>query len=256
MSADPTHCEALFRYALRLGDDSLILGQRLGEWCGRAPMLEVDLALANLGLDLIGQATHLLTYAGTVESAGRDGDQLAFHRDVLDYANCLLVEQPNGDFARTIVRQFFFSQWQLLLFRGLCNSTDETLAGIAKKAVKEVAYHVRFASEWMVRLGDGTEESRRRALSGIDWCYRFIDELFETDVTTRELAAAGVAPNPAGLRETYDAAIGAVLAEATLPYPAPRRGVGGGRMGRHSEHLGHLLAEMQFLPRAYPDAVW
>jgi len=248
--------EALFRYVLRLGDDSLILGQRLGEWCGRAPMLEVDLALANLGLDLIGQAIHLLAYAGEIEGAGRDGDRLAFHRDVLDYSNCLLVEQPGGDFARTIARQFFFSHWQLLLFQGLCGSTDETLAGIAKKAVKEVAYHVRFASEWIVRLGDGTEESRRRILSGIDWCWRFVDELFETDAVTRQLVATGVAVDPSGLREAYDTAIGLVLDEATLPRAAPRRGVVGGRQGRHSEHLGHLLAEMQFLPRAYPDAVW
>jgi ring-1,2-phenylacetyl-CoA epoxidase subunit PaaC len=256
LNGDLDSRDDLFRYVLRLADDSLILGQRLGEWCGHAPMLEVDLALANLGLDLIGQASHLLAYAGEIEDAGRDGDRLAFHRDVLDYANCLLVEQPNGDFARTMARQFFFSHWQLLVLEGLCQSTDETLAAIAKKAVKEVAYHVRFASEWTVRLGDGTEESRRRLLSGVDWCWRFVDELFEKDAVTRRLAAAGVAVDPAGLRAAYDAAIGAVLDEATLPRPAPRRGVAGGRHGRHSEHLGHLLAEMQFLPRAYPDAVW
>jgi ring-1,2-phenylacetyl-CoA epoxidase subunit PaaC len=256
MSANLDRREALFRYALRLGDDSLILGQRLGEWCGHAPMLEVDLALANLGLDLIGQATHFLAYAGEIEGAGRDGDRLAFHRDVLDYTNCLLVEQPNGDFARTIARQFFFSTWQKLLLEGLSNSADDMLAAVAKKAAKEVAYHVRFASEWMVRLGDGTEESRTRLASGIDWCWRFVDELFETDAVTRLLVAEGVAVDPASLSAPYDAAIEAVLAEATLPRPASRRGVTGGREGRHSEHLGHLLAEMQFLPRAYPDAVW
>jgi ring-1,2-phenylacetyl-CoA epoxidase subunit PaaC len=248
--------EALFRYALRLGDDSLVLGQRLGEWCGKAPMLELDLALANFGLDLIGQATHLLGYAGTIEGAGRDGDQLAFHRDVLDFANCLLVEQPNGDFARTIARQFLFSLWRIGLLAGLCASTDATLAGVAKKAVKETAYHVRLSSEWMVRLGDGTDESRERVTEGLDWCWRFVDELFEVDEVTQTLMAQGVAPDPAALRGPFDAAVDAVLAEATLARPASRRGVVGGRVGHHSEHLGHLLSEMQFLPRAYPGAVW
>ena len=247
---------ALARYALRLGDDSLVLGQRLGEWCGHAPMIEVDLALTNLGLALIGQASHFLAYAGEVEGEGRDADRFAFHRDVLDYANCLLVEQPNGDFARTISRQVFFSHWQKLLLEGLSASTDPTLAAIARKAVKEVSYHVRFASEWMVRLGDGTEDSRRRMLTGIDWCWRFVDELFEADDITRLLAGEGIGVDPSSLRAAYDAAIDAVLAEATLPRPAVRRGVAGGRTGRHSEHLGHLLAEMQFLPRAFPDAAW
>ena len=256
MTTDIEFRQALFRYALRLGDDSLVLGQRLGEWCGAAPMLEIDLALANLGLDLIGQATHFLNYAGEIEGAGRDGDRLAFHRDVLDYANCLMVEQPNGDFARTIARQFFFSHWQKLLLAGLCASSDAALAGIAKKAVKEVAYHVRFASEWMVRLGDGSDESRRRMLSGVDWCWRFVDELFEPDAVTHLLVAEGVVVDPVSLRGAYDQAIDAVLAEATLDRPAHRRGVLGGRRGHHSEHLGHLLAEMQFLPRAYPDATW
>src|SRR5665213_2765160 len=248
--------QALFRYALRLGDDSLVLGQRLGEWCGHAPTLEVDLALANLALDLIGQATHLLGYAGEVEGAGRDGDKLAFHRDVLDFANCLLVEQPNGDFARTIARQFLFSLWRKGLLEALCNSTDTTLAGVAKKAIKETRYHLRFASEWIVRLGDGTDESRARVIDGLDWCWRFVDEPSEADAVTQALVAEGVAPDPAGLREAFDAELDKVLAEATLERPAARRATVGGRVGHHSEHLGHLLAEMQFLPRAYPDAVW
>ncbi|MGI8840569.1 MAG: 1,2-phenylacetyl-CoA epoxidase subunit PaaC, partial [Caulobacteraceae bacterium] len=208
--------EALFRYALRLGDDSLVLGQRLGEWCGKAPLLEIDLALANLGLDLIGQATHFLGYAGEVEGAGRDGDQLAFHRDVLDFESCLLVEQPNGDFARTIARQFLFSAWREPLFEELCGSADATLAGVAKKAVKETAYHVRFAAEWMVRLGDGTEESRRRMTDGLDWCWRFVDELFEVDAVTQSLVAADVAPDPAALRAPFDERLEAVLAQAGL----------------------------------------
>jgi ring-1,2-phenylacetyl-CoA epoxidase subunit PaaC len=248
--------EALFQYALRLGDDSLVLGQRLGEWCGHAPTLEIDLALANLGLDLIGQATHFLNYAGDVEGAGRDGDKLAFHRDVMDFTNCLLVEQPNGDFARAVVRQFLFSLWRKGLFEALSASADATLAGVAKKAVKETLYHLRFAAEWMVRLGDGTAESHARAVDGLDWCWRFVDELFEADAVTRTLMAAGVAPGPAGLRGAFETELNAVLGRATLERPAARRGVGGGRQGRHSEHLGHMLSEMQFLPRAYPDAVW
>jgi len=248
--------DALFRYALRLGDDALVLGQRLGEWCGKAPALEIDLALANFGLDLIGQATFLLGYAGELEGAGRDADRLAFHRDVMDYANCLLVEQPNGDFARTIARQFLFSAWRSPLFEDLAASTDATLAGVAKKAVKETAYHLRFSREWIVRLGDGTDESRTRLVAGLDWCWRFVDELFEPDEVTSALVDAGIAPDPGGLRARFDAEIDKTLGEAGLERPPARRPVVGGRSGRHSEHLGHLLAEMQFLPRAYPDARW
>jgi ring-1,2-phenylacetyl-CoA epoxidase subunit PaaC len=251
-----TLTDALFRYALRLGDDSLVLGQRLGEWCGKAPALEVDLALANLGLDLIGQATLLLDYAGEVEGAGRDADRLAFHRDVLDYSNCLLVEQPNGDFARTIARQFLFSAWRHALFADLSGSADPTLAAVAKKAAKETAYHLRFSREWMARLGDGTEESRRRLIDGLDWCWRFVDELFAPDEVAALLTEAAIAPDPAALRAGFDAEVDAALAQARLERPAPRRAVVGGRVGRHTEHLGHLLAEMQFLPRAYPDAQW
>lgn len=246
----------LAAYATRLGDDGLILGQRLGEWCGHAPSLEIDLALANFGLDLIGQAQHFLAYAGELEAAGRDADKLAFHRDVMDFTNCLLVEQPNGDFAQTIARQFFFSAWQELLFQALSASADETLAAVAKKAVKEVAYHARFSGEWIVRLGDGTEESRARMIAGLDWMWRFVDELFEMDEVDQRLLAAGIAVDQAALRRDWDARIDAVLAEATLDRPAPRRATVGGRVGRHSEHLGHLLSEMQFLQRAYPDQVW
>ncbi|HEX4534911.1 MAG TPA: 1,2-phenylacetyl-CoA epoxidase subunit PaaC [Rhizomicrobium sp.] len=238
------HDPKLLDHALRLGDDSLILGQRLSEWCGHAPMLEVDLALANIGLDLIGQATHFLNFSGEVEGKGRDADALAFRRDVLDFKNCLLVEQPNGDFAQTIARQFLFSNWQELLFRELCAAPEPRLVAIAQKAVKEVAYHARYANEWVVRLGDGTEESRARMIAGLDWMWRFVDELFDADVG---------APS---LRGDWDARIAATLGEAKLETPKTRRGVKGGRAGHHSEHLGHLLTEMQFLQRAYPDAVW
>lgn len=219
--------------ALRLGDDSLILGQRLGEWCGHAPMLEVDLALSNIALDLVGQATLFLSVAG-------DADQLAFRRDVLDYRNCLMVEQPNGDFAQTIARQFLFSAWQELMLKELCSSSE--FGAIAAKSVKEVAYHTRYACEWVVRLGDGTDDSRARMIAGLDWMWRFVDELFSGDAGS--------------LRPEWDARVGATLQEAGLDLPKTRRGITGGREGRHTEHLGHILSEMQFLQRAYPGATW
>src|SRR5438876_3064798 len=210
---------ALFEYACRLGDDSLILGQRLSEWCGHAPMLEIDLSLANIGLDLIGQATHFLKLAGDVESKGRDADALAFRRDVLDFRNCLLVEQPNGDFAQTIARQFLFSNWQELLFNGLCDSKNQTIAAVAAKAVKEVTYHVRLANEWVVRLGDGTCESRARTTNGLDWMWRLVDELFDVDDTTEALIASGIAVDARKLRHEWDFRIAAVLQDATLDTP-------------------------------------
>jgi ring-1,2-phenylacetyl-CoA epoxidase subunit PaaC len=251
-------CEesALFEYALRLGDDSLILGQRLGEWCGHAPALEVDLSLANFGLDLIGQAILFLGVAGAVEGKGRDADRLAFHRDALAFRNCLAVEQPNGDFAQTIARQFLFSTMQVALFDGLTASAEPRLAEIAAKAVKEVRYHAELAADWVIRLGDGTEESRTRMIDGFDWFWRFVDEMFEMDATERMLAAEGIAVDRATLRAGFDVQVNIVLREATLPLPEYPRAVLGGRRGHHSEHLGHLLAAMQFLPRTYPDAVW
>ncbi len=248
--------DALATYALRLGDDSLILGQRLGEWCGHAPALEVDLSLANVALDQIGQATHFLNLAGALEGEGRDGDKLAFHRDVMDFTNCVLVEQPNGDFAQTIARLFLFAHYQELLFTALTASKDTQLAAIAAKAVKETAYHATLASDWVVRLGDGTEESRARMIAGLDWMWRFVDELFVTDEVDAAALKAGVGVDKAALRAAWDQRVDAVLAEATLPRPAARRPVLGGRSGRHSEHLGHLLSEMQFLQRAYPGATW
>lgn len=246
----------LAQYALRLGDDALILGQRLSEWCGHAPALEIDLSLANIALDLVGQATHFLGLAGEIEAKGRDADALAFKRDVLDFSNCLLVEQPNGDFAQTIARQFLFSHFQELQFGALTGSTDPRLAAIAAKAVKEVAYHARLASDWVARLGDGTDESRARMIAGLDWMWRFVDELFLMDAIETKLASQGIAADKLALRAAWDARIDAVLAEATLSRPAPHRPVLGGREGHHSEHLGHLLSEMQFLQRAYPGATW
>jgi ring-1,2-phenylacetyl-CoA epoxidase subunit PaaC len=235
---------SLFDHAIRLGDDALILGQRLSEWAGHAPMLEVDLALSNIALDLIGQATLFLTLAGEEEGRGRDADALAFRRDVLDFRNCLLVEQPNGDFAQTIARQFLFSNWQELLMQEIAAAPSPALAAIGAKAVKEVAYHARYALEWVVRLGDGTEESRARMIAGLDSMWRFADELFDEKDGTPSL------------RPAWDARIDTALNQAKLERPKPRRGVKGGRSGHHSEHLGHLLAEMQFLQRAYPGAAW
>ncbi|HET9459837.1 MAG TPA: 1,2-phenylacetyl-CoA epoxidase subunit PaaC [Sphingomicrobium sp.] len=247
---------ARFEYLVRLGDDSLILGQRLSEWCGHAPALEVDLSLANIALDLVGQAMLLLGEAGSCEGAGRDGDRLAFHRDVLDFKNCLLVEQPNGDFARTIARQLLFSTWQHLLLQRMTASADRFLAEYAAKAVKEVAYHRELASEWTIRLGDGTEESARRMADGLDWCWRFIPELFEVDETLEAAIARGIAPDPRLFEDEYRSTLAAVLTEAKLEPPADQRPILGGRRGHHSEHLGHILAVMQFLPRTYPDASW
>lgn len=268
--------QPLVDYLLRLGDDSLILGQRLGEWCGHAPSVEVDLSLANIALDLIGQATHFLDHAGRIEGKGRsrgsdgpqpseampgawrprDGDRLAFHRDVLDYRNCLLVEQPNGDFAQTMARQFLFSTWQHMLFERLTASKDELIASVAAKAVKEVAYHQELSAEWVIRLGDGTEESRQRMVDGLDWNWRFIPELFEMDAVAREMVERGIGVDVSTFRSDYDDKLRAVLEEATLEAPGDQRPILGGRDGHHSEHLGHLLAVMQHIPRSYPDATW
>lgn len=251
-----TDGHATFDYLLRLGDDSLILGQRLTEWCGHAPVLEVDLSLANIGLDLIGQATFFLGLAGEIEGKGRDADRIAFHRDVLQFRNCLLVEQPNGDFAQTIARQFLFSTFQYALFDALTRSTDPRIAEIAAKAVKEVRYHADLAADWVIRLGDGTDKSRTMMIDGLDWFWRFVDEMFEMDAIEQALADDGIAANKAALRAGFDKILSDVLTEATIPVPKLPRAVKGGRVGHHSEHLGHLLAQMQYLPRAYPDAVW
>jgi len=248
--------DKLATYALRLGDDSLVAGQRLSEWCGHAPALEVDLSLANVALDQIGQATHFLALAGELEAKGRDADALAFRRDVMDFTNCLLVEQPNGDFAQTIARQLLFSHYQELLFTELAASKHARLAAIAAKAVKETSYHATLASDWVTRLGDGTEESRSRMIAGLDWMWRFVDELFVIDEIDAAAIAAGAGVDKSALRPAWDMRIDAVLADATLERPAPRRPVLGGRTGRHSEHLGHLLSQMQFLQRAYPGATW
>lgn len=247
---------ARFRYVLRLADTSLVLGQRLGEWVGHAPALEEDLALANIALDLIGQARLLLTYAGEIEGRGRDEDALAFLRDAPEFCNVSLAEQPNGDFGRTIVRQFLLDAWQLELYEALGGSTDARLAEIAAKAVKETRYHLRFSAGWLIRLGDGTEESHGRVEQALDALWRFTAELFAADELDEEIAAAGIGPSLAALRPRWEARVGEVLEEATLKRPAPARYAWHGKRGVHTEHLGHMLAEMQHLPRAFPGATW
>ncbi len=246
----------LLRYLLRLGDTSLILGQRLGEWVGHAPALEEDLGLGNLALDLIGQARLLLSYAGEVEGRGRDEDALAFLRDAPEFANLTLAEQPNGDFGRTIVRQWLIDTWQLELYEALQSSTDARLAGIAGKAVKETRYHYRFSSGWLVRLGDGTQESHERVQDSVDALWRFTDELFAADEVDERLAAQGIAPELNALQPRWSARVAEDLREATLTQPASIAFPWHGKRGIHTEHLGHMLGEMQYLQRAYPGAQW
>jgi ring-1,2-phenylacetyl-CoA epoxidase subunit PaaC len=246
----------LVLYALRRADDALILGHRLSEWCGHAPMLEEDMALANMGLDLLGQARELYAYAAKVEAKGNDEDSFAYLRDVRQYRNLLLLEQPNGDFARTMVRQFFYSVFADLYWRAMMKSDDATLKAIAAKSEKESAYHVRHTSEWVVRLGDGTEESHRRAQTAIDDLWAFTGEMFAVDDSERGLIEAGVAVDPATLRPQWLATVSNVLAEATLASPTSDWMQQGGRSGRHSEHLGHLLSELQSMQRTFPGATW
>jgi ring-1,2-phenylacetyl-CoA epoxidase subunit PaaC len=246
----------LIIYTLYLADDALVLAQRLGEWAARAPELEEDVALTNIGLDLLGQARALLSYAGEVEGAGRDEDDLAYLREERDFRNCLLVEQPNGDFAATVARQLFFSAYQLELYRALAGSANATLAAVAAKAVKEVDYHYDHAAGWTLRLGDGTEESHARMQRAVEALWPYTGELFETDDVVRRLVTAGAAVDPARLRADWDRAVGAVLAEATLARPEPGWQHTGGRRGVHTEHMGYLLAEMQYLHRLHPGARW
>jgi ring-1,2-phenylacetyl-CoA epoxidase subunit PaaC len=246
----------LFDHTLRLADTTLVLGHRLSEWCGRAPVLEEEMALANMGLDLIGQARLLYAYAGEVEGRGRGEDELAYLRDAGQFRNLLLVEQPNGDFAQTMARQLLYAAFATPFWRETKRSTDATLAGIAAKAEKEMAYHVRHSGEWVVRLGDGTAESRGRMQAALDELWAYTGELFEADEVERALIAQGVAIDPASLRAEWSASLEPVLAEATLRRPEDGWMQSGGRTGRHSEHLGHILAEMQFLQRAYRGARW
>lgn len=246
----------LFIYTLRLADNALVLGHRLSEWLSYAPMLEEDIALGNLSLDLIGQARMLYDYAGAVEGKGRDQDALAYFRDSEDFRNVLLVEQPNGDFAMTMMRHLLYSAYAMPFYTALMRSADETLANIAAKAEKEMAYHLRHASEWIIRLGDGTEESHARAQDAIDELTAYADELFEVDAVEQALVDRKIAPDPKSIRAEFDAVLARVFDEATLKLPKQGYAQTGGRDGRHSEHLSHMLNEMQSLARAHPGAIW
>ena len=252
-----TRDEAFFEFCLRMGDNTLVLGHRVSEWCGHAPVLEEDIALANTALDLIGQTQLWLGLAGEVEGKGRDADRLAFHRDVWDFRNVLLCEVPNGDFGRTLMRQFLFDAWHSLYLGRLLKSGDKRVAEIAEKAGKEVAYHLERSADTVVALGDGTEESHQRMQDALAYLWPYVGEMFASDAVDATVAEAGIAPDPASLREEYDALVGRILKNATLELPESRFAHKGGRDGRmHTEHLGHMLTQMQWLQRAYPDANW
>ncbi len=244
------------RWVLRHGDDCLVLAQRLGAQVSRGPDLEEDIAIANLSIDLLGQARALLTLAGSLEGQGRSEDDLAMGREERAFTNLLLVELPDVDFAHTVVRQFLFDAYQVPLYEALSGSRDETLAGIAQKGVKEARYHLSHSSGWVVRLGDGTGESHARTAAALQVLVRFTDELFEPDDLDLAMAAAGFGVDPSSLRPAWEATVGRVLADATLEVPADAGSRSGGRTGFHTEHLGHLLAELQYLHRTHPGAAW
>lgn len=246
----------LARYALALGDDALVLAQRCGEWITRAPQLEEDVALGNIGLDLLGQARTLLTYAGEVEGEGRDEDDLAYLREQRDFTNVHLVELPNHDFAVSMARLLVFAAYQFELYTRLTSSRDEALAGVAGKAVKEVDYHLDHATSWVLRLGDGTDLSHRRMQAGLERIWPLVPELFEGSWVDPALVADGVAVDPATLREPVLERVATVVTQATLTMPDRPARVTGGRAGVHSQAMGDLLAEMQYLHRSHPDATW
>jgi ring-1,2-phenylacetyl-CoA epoxidase subunit PaaC len=253
----PPHDE--LELLLRLGDDRLVLGHRLSEWCGHAPILEEDIALANVALDLLGQATLFLRRAGEVEGKGRDEDALAYFREAVEFRNCLLVEQPNGDFGFTIARQFLFDVHAVVTLDAMTHSSSAELAALAAKSLKEAKYHVRHSGEWMLKLGDGTDESHRRVQRALDALWRFTPELFVADDVAARLAAQGIGPDLPALRPRWESLVREVVDRATLTLPhdavhSPH--LPGARSGMHSEHLGRLLAEMQIVARSHPGATW
>lgn len=252
----PAVDNALFEYVLRLGDDRLVLGHRMSEWCGHGPILEEDIAMSNIALDLIGHANGLLALAGTIEGKGRNEDALAYFRDGVEYRNALIVELPNGDFAFTMVRQFLFDAYSVLLWDALTHAGDERVAALAAKCLKEDKYHLRHSSEWVVRLGDGTDESHARAQEALNELWRFTGELFAQDATDAAVAANGIAVDMDGLRARWHTMVTDVVQRATLKLPEDGPMRRGGRQGRHTEHLGHMLAVMQIVARSHPGASW
>jgi ring-1,2-phenylacetyl-CoA epoxidase subunit PaaC len=247
---------AAAQYTLRLADDCLVLSHRLAQWSSRAPTLEEDVALTNIGLDLLGQARGLYQHIGELDGSGRSEDDYAYLRDEREFVNCQLVEQENGDFAVTMTRQLLFSAFQLPQWRALRESSDAVIAGVAAKAAKEVTYHLDHATHWVLRLGDGTDESHRRMQAGLDAMWPYAAELFERDGIVDDVVRSGIGADPAALRDAWDATVGAVLEEATLQRPAITWTPGGGRRGIHTECFGYMLAEMQHLHRSHPGAAW
>ena len=248
--------EAVFEVLLRLGDSTLILGHRVSEWCGHAPALEEDIALANVALDLIGQTQMWLGLAAEVEGKGRTADDLAYLRDAWDFRNLLIVERPNGDFGHTLMRQFLFDAYHFELLKALAASTDPRVAEIAAKALKEVAYHLERSSDLVIRLGDGSQESHKRMQDALEAFWAYTGEMFLADAKDLAVAEAGIAPDPRDLKAAWEATVRDVLTEATLAIPADTFAHKGGKRGVHTEHLGFILADMQFLQRAYPGSSW
>lgn len=248
--------QAKFEYLLRLGDSSLIIGHRLSEWCGHGPILEEDIALINIALDFVGNATSLLIYAGELEGKGRNEDDLAFMRGEREYRNLLITEQPNGDYANTIARQFLFDTYMYFLYEELKKSKDETIAAIAVKSHKEITYHLRHTSEWMLRLGDGTAESHQRLQGGLNSLWMFTSEMFDMDEVDAILIKEGIAPDLNKVKAAWEKRVKEVISEATLSLPETTFKQKGSKEGKHSEHLGFLLAEMQYVHRSFPDAKW
>ena len=246
----------MFEFLLRMGDNTLVLGHRVSEWCGHSPVLEEDIALANIALDLIGQTRMWLGLAGEVEGQGRDADALAFRRDAWEFRNLLLVERPNRDFGHTLMRQFLFDLWHHERLSDLCLSEDDRVAGIAAKCVKEADYHLERSKDLIIRLGDGSAESHRKMQDALEALWPYVGEMFSDDALDIEMAEAGIAPLPSSQRPRFDKAVNETLALATLSRPENDFAQLGGRSGTHTEDLGHMLATMQFLQRAYPDARW
>lgn len=248
--------EALYTYCLRLADNALILGHRLSELCSRAPFIEEDLALTNISLDMIGRAQALLKYAGEVEGKGQSEDDIAYRRPEIKYYNHLLTEQANGDFAHTIVRQFFISSFEYFMYSDLEKSKDATVSAIASKTIKEIKYHLKHSSEWVIRLGDGTQESHSRIQKAVDDLWMYTGELFEMDEIDNFLLREGISADLVPIKSQWQNKVQEVLAEATIKVPEDGYMQTGSRKGIHSENLGHILSEMQYLQRAYPDAKW
>lgn len=248
--------EKLLEYTLRLGDNALILGQRLAEWCGHGPVLEQDIALSNIALDQLGQARMLLQYAAEQKGEGFTEDKVAFFRDVFEYRNVLLLELPNGDWGDTIVRQFLFDTYNYFLYTSLLQSNDQNIKSIAQKAIKEISYHAQWSAEWVIRLGDGTEESHERVQASLNELWEWSGEMFVADELDRWAHAEGIGPDLGDIHEKWKEKVAEILEIATLDRPEDGWMQSGGKQGEHTEHLGYLLAEMQHLPRMYPEAEW